>query len=137
MYMIHQAWTLGWGNADDLEATVNLLRKVDGTLVDTYVARTGQNRSQIEDWMKAETWFTAEEAVAAGFVEAVAEPPAKGTGAQGSQAQGAWNLRAYAHAPAALQSSARLPHIPGHATDAHRDRINQRLRVAQLLQPVA
>lgn len=132
MYMIHQAWTMEWGNADDLEATVALLRKVDGTLADTYVARTKQERDQIVAWMKAETWFTAEEAVAAGFVEAVSEAPAKTT-----QAQGAWNLRAYGKAPTAMQSSSRLPQIPGDATGDHRARINQRLRVAQLLQPVA
>lgn len=131
MYMIHQAWTMEWGNADDLEATAVLLRKVDGTLADTYVARTGQERAQIVDWMKAETWFTADEAVAAGFVEAVAEPPPKST-----TAQGAWNLRAYGKAPTTLQSSARLPQIPGYADSDHRARINQRLRIARVLQPV-
>lgn len=131
MYMIHQAWTLAWGNADDLEATVELLRKVDGTLIDTYVAASGQERAQIEAWVKAETWFTADEAVEAGFVGAVA-----GGEAAEPKAQGAWNLRAYAKAPKALQTSAALPQIPGYVSDDARARLNQRLRVARLLQPV-
>jgi len=133
MYMIHQAWTFAFGNADDLEATVGLLRKVDGTLVDTYVARTGAERQQIVDWMAAETWFTAAEAVEAGFVEALADTKAADTNAQ---ATGAWNLRAYAHAPEALQTPAHPPQIPGYASADHRQRIQQRLRVARVLQPV-
>lgn len=131
MYMIHQAWTLAWGNADDLEATVSLLRKVDGTLADTYVATSAQDRDQVVAWMKAETWFTADEALKAGFVKSIA-----GAAADSTQAQGAWNLRAYAKAPSAMQSSAQLPQIPGYADGAHRDRINQRLRIARVLQPV-
>lgn len=131
MYMIHQAWTLAWGNADDLEATVSLLRKVDGTLADTYVATSAQEREQIVAWMKAETWFTADEALQAGFVKSIA-----GATADSTQAHGTWNLRAYARAPSAMQSSAQLPQIPGYADSAHRDRINQRLRIARVLQPV-
>jgi len=132
MYMIHQARTFAWGNAEDLTATVELLRKVDTQLADTYVTASGQERAQIEEWMKAETWFTAEEAVSNGFIKAVASD-SKDTSAQ---AQGTWNLRAYTRAPAGMQSSARLPQIPGHASGDHRDRINQRLRVARVLQPV-
>lgn len=132
MYMIHQAWTIEIGNADDLEATAKLLRKVDTQLAETYMAASGQERAQIEAWMQAETWFTAEEAVANGFIKAVAADT-KDTSAQ---AQGAWNLRAYTKAPAGMQSSARLPQIPGYASGDHRDRIDQRLRVARVLQPI-
>lgn len=134
MYMIHQAWTFALGNADDLEQTVALLRKVDGQLADTYVAATAKEREQIVAWMAAETWFTAAEAVENGFVGAIAEPSVK-KGAS-AKAAGTWNLRAYAHAPAHLQASAQLPQLPEHATDDHRHRIHQRLRVARLLQSI-
>lgn len=135
MYMIHQSWTFAWGNAEELEATVGLLRKVDGVLAGQYVATTGQELEQVQAWMKAETWFTAEEAVKAGFVKAIAgsaEPDED----DDAQARGAWNLRAYDRAPARMQSSARLPQIPGYASADHRHRIEQRLRVAQACQPV-
>lgn len=138
MYMIHQAWTFALGNADDLEKTVALLRKVDGQLADTYAATTGKDRDTIDAWMKAETWFTAAEAVAEGFVGAIAEPAVKE-----ASAQGAWNLRAYARAPAALRTSAAqrpaLPQpdpAPAAATPDHRNRQHQRLRLLTACAPI-
>lgn len=92
MFMIHKAWTIAFGNAADLLDTATLLEKIDGTLAATYAARTGGDVEQIAAWMKAETWFTADEAVQHGFADAVA------TGVQGSAA---WNLAALGKPPAA------------------------------------
>lgn len=91
MIMIHKAWTLAYGNADDLVHTADLLDKIDGTLVQTYADRTKQATAQIEQWMAAETWFTSADAVKHGFADSVADTSAK--------AQAAWNLSAYAKAP--------------------------------------
>jgi hypothetical protein len=66
--MIHQAWTIAMGNADDLRATAGLLDKVDGTMIDGYVRRApGKDPNEVKAWMSAETWFDAEEAIDAGF----------------------------------------------------------------------
>lgn len=89
--MIHKAWTIAFGNANDLMDTAALLEKVDASLVATYVKETGQDAAQIEEWMAAETWFTAQEAVDNGFADKIAEPATK--------AKAAWNLAAYDHAP--------------------------------------
>lgn len=91
MVMIHKAWTMAYGNADDLIQTADLLEKIDSTLVDTYAVRTKQDPKQIADWMGAETWFTAQEAVDAGFADRIAETKAKAQ---------VWDLSAYAKAPA-------------------------------------
>lgn len=91
LVMIHNGWTYTMGNAADLRATADLLDKVDGTLVATYAARTKQDPAQIADWMAAETWFTAEEAKAAGLVDSIA------TDTPSAQAQ--WDLSAYNRAP--------------------------------------
>jgi len=50
---------------------VESLTKVDQTIVDTYAARVGDRstREQIEEWIAAETWMTAEEAVSRGFAD--------------------------------------------------------------------
>lgn len=102
MVMIHKAWTWAWGNADELQKTASLLAKIDGTLVQTYVDRTGQTADQVQDWMAAETWFTAAEAVEQGFADAVA------VDTKGDGAQAAWNLRAYLRPPEGrLQAPAR------------------------------
>lgn len=100
LFMIHKAWTVAYGNADDLLATAELLDKIDGTLVETYVDRTGQKAEQVAAWMAAETWFTAQEAVDAGFADSIASD--KGAD-EDPEARAAWNLSAYAHAPAAPQ----------------------------------
>lgn len=95
MMMIHKALSAVWGNADDMRGRAELLEKIDGTLVKTYADRTGQSPDDIAAWMTAETWFTADEAIDKGFADrksaAASEPSAKAQ---------AWNLRAYANAPA-------------------------------------
>lgn len=78
-YMIHNPWTVDWGNADQLERTVAHLRTEEKTVRDLYARRTGQTDERIKDWMTAETWFSAAEAVEYGFCDAVMkEPDGKG-----------------------------------------------------------
>lgn len=93
MFMIHKAWTVAWGNADDLHKTGELLDKIDGTLINTYAARSGQGDARIAEWMAAETWFTAEEAVQYGFADRVASASDPAETAPANQAQ--WNLNAF------------------------------------------
>lgn len=69
--MIHRAWTLTEGNADDARKTLADLERQDNKLAAIYAAKAG---GEIHDWldaMSAETWYTAEEAVAAGLADAV------------------------------------------------------------------
>lgn len=93
-FMIHNAWTLAMGNADELDETAALLRKVDDSIVDDYRRKTGADVEQVRDWMKAETWFNADEALANGFVDRLA--------GQQASAGNHWNLAAYNNTPAAL-----------------------------------
>jgi len=102
MFMIHKAWTLAWGNADDIRKTAALLDQIDDTLVATYAARTGQSPEQIREWLAAETWFTAQEALDKGFVtqisgDAASDPSSSAT--NNVLRAPAWNLSAYASAP--------------------------------------
>lgn len=93
--MIHKAWTLDFGNADDLRKTAGLLDQIDESLVKTYAAHTGQESQQILDWMAAETWFEADKAAELGFVSRVAEAETKSAKAL------AWDLSAFKNAPVA------------------------------------
>lgn len=74
-YMIHNPWTIDWGNADQLEQTVNHLRTEEATVRQLYAKRTGQTDEQIKEWMTAETWFSAADAVKYGFCDAIMEEP--------------------------------------------------------------
>lgn len=40
-FMIHKAWSMAWGNSDELRKEADLLDKVDGSLAKTYHDRTG------------------------------------------------------------------------------------------------
>lgn len=128
MFMIHKAWTGMWGNAEDLRKEADLLDKIDGTLAETYADKTGKDIAAITEWMAAETWFTAQEALEAGFATSIAEAEAKAL---------AWDLSAYDNAPKAERQTQPEPApTPGPeptASDEHRDRQQQRLRVLSLL----
>lgn len=97
-YMIHYAWTLGFGNANELRATADMLDKVDQTIVDDYINKTGVEESQIRDWMEKETWFTAAEAVEHGFVDSIIQRQGQTENSLTNKARN-WNLSVYENAP--------------------------------------
>ena len=90
--MIHKAWTIGVGNADDMLASAELLEKIDGTLAETYAAKTDGEASTFADLMRAATSFTAQEAMEAGLADEITT--------QAPKSQTAWDLSAYGTAPA-------------------------------------
>jgi ATP-dependent Clp protease protease subunit len=65
--MIHNAWIMAAGDARELRRTADLLESVNGSLLDTYVARTGGDKAKIAQMMDDETWMTAAEAIQHGF----------------------------------------------------------------------
>lgn len=79
-YMIHNPWCFAYGNANDLEHTIERLRNIEQMSRGFYMKRTGQTEETIREWMDAETWFTAQEAVKYGFADEVLEPEIAGAG---------------------------------------------------------
>lgn len=69
MLMIHEAAGLCAGNAQDMQEMADLLDKISGNIADAYVAKAGGTRDEWRAAMVKETWFTAEEAVAAGLAD--------------------------------------------------------------------
>ena len=80
-YMIHNPMgpsAMAWGDSDDLreaaaetEKMAGILDGLKDSMADIYAARTGSDKSQILDWMAAETWFSAAEAKRAGFADSI------------------------------------------------------------------
>ena len=68
-FMIHNPFTAMCGNADEMEKAAERLRKIEQEDHAMYAQRTGQSEEQIKEWMDAETWFTAREAVQYGFCD--------------------------------------------------------------------
>lgn len=71
MMMVHEASMMIAGDERDLLAGAGLLGKVSGMLAEIYAARAGGSAAEWRDRMKAETWFTSSEAVAAGLADRV------------------------------------------------------------------
>jgi ATP-dependent protease ClpP protease subunit len=131
-FMVHETWTFAIGNKGELRRTADLLDKCDQVMLAEYQRRSGNSLEQLTAWVEGETWFTAEEAMKAGFVDEVKVVAA---GAQASARR--WNLSAYTKAP-----KIDLPDEPAaepplaHASDEQRNQQQRRLRVARVLQPI-
>lgn len=98
MLMIHKAWGMAIGNEEDMRATADLLGKIDGQIADTYARRASGEKEDYLALMAAETWFTADEAVAAGLADEVLAE-------NNQRPQAKWDLSAFANAPAADESA--------------------------------
>ncbi len=125
MVMIHKAWTIGIGNSEDFMAAAALLEKIDGELAATYQAKAG---GEADDWaaaMRAETWYTGAEAVAAGLVDRVADG-----GAATAKAQ--FDLSAYTRPPQPVAEPEATPPANDNA-DADAADLARRRRVAAAL----
>jgi len=72
-FMIHNPMTVAFGNADEIEKTVEHLRSMEGTFREMYASKCGKSDEQIKAWMDAETWFTAARAVEEGFCDELLE----------------------------------------------------------------
>ncbi|MFA5593221.1 MAG: head maturation protease, ClpP-related [Micavibrio sp.] len=93
--MIHNSWGLVIGNRHDLLDMAATLEKIDASILADYHEKTGNDKAQIADWMDRETWFTAQEALDARFVDRLAVSEEK-------QAQQRWDVSAYVHPPDAF-----------------------------------
>lgn len=73
MLMVHQASTFEYGNADVFEKTAKDLRKVDKAVTASYKKRFVGEEDELIQLLKDETWLTAEESVALGFADEIAD----------------------------------------------------------------
>ena len=128
-YMIHNGWTIAIGDKRAMTATAELLDKVDASIVNVYAKRTGAELEQIVEWMNAETWFTAEEAVQHNFANRLASKPEKASNATAK----AFNLSAFDKAPKALLQPPEPPADPNPVDAAQwRTHNERRLRLLNL-----
>ena len=70
-YMIHNPWSVAWGEADELRKTADVLDKMRDELINLYSARSGIDGDEIGQMMDDETWMTADEAAEKGFASRV------------------------------------------------------------------
>lgn len=71
LFMVHGSSLSVAGNASDLQQGAETLRKYDALLATVYAEKTGKPLDEIRALMDEETWYTPEEALAAGFVDEI------------------------------------------------------------------
>jgi ATP-dependent Clp endopeptidase proteolytic subunit ClpP len=70
--MIHNVQSGAWGEAAELRKEADVAEKMTAQLLAIYVAKTGKSEAEVKAKMDAETWFTAEEALAFGLIDEIA-----------------------------------------------------------------
>jgi ATP-dependent protease ClpP protease subunit len=72
--MIHDPSGIVMGTATDMRDMAATMDKIAGSMVRGYAARSGRSEEEIAALMAAETWFDAQDALAAGLATRIAEP---------------------------------------------------------------
>ncbi len=69
--MIHDAWGLAIGNAATMRDAGDLLDRLSDNIASVYASKTGGTTAEWRTAMLAESWYSAEEAVAAGLADSI------------------------------------------------------------------
>lgn len=77
--MIHNAWSIAWGDAEELRDLAKTLDEIDAGIRMAYKLKTGMDDKTLDELMQADTWMNAESAKAYGFVDEIlfVDTPAK------------------------------------------------------------
>ena len=76
MMMIHRAWSGTMGNAKDFRKMADDLDKIDLSIEETYLAKSGMKQPDLAALLDAETWLTAQECMDLGLCDKVEEEKA-------------------------------------------------------------
>lgn len=74
MFMIHNPWSVAFGESKDFTRTAGLLDDLKENIISAYAGRTGMERKQLSSMMDEESWLTADEALEMGFITEITEP---------------------------------------------------------------
>ena len=67
MVMIHNPSVVAWGTAEVMRKQAEILDKIKDAILNTYETRTKLGRDALTAAMDDETWYSADEAITAGF----------------------------------------------------------------------
>lgn len=122
MWMVHEAFGLAVGSAEEMAKMAQTLDQVSANLAGVYAQRCGGTAAGWREVMRAETWYTADEAVAAGLAHRVGGEAARLPASAGLAAAHTMPGRIAARLRELPQASAlRAPDRPRAVTTAGRD----------------
>lgn len=70
-FMIHDAWTIAFGNRHDMADCAQVLGQLDEAIARTYVSRAKVGIRAVREMMDDETWLDASAAIDKGFADAL------------------------------------------------------------------
>lgn len=73
LLMIHNAWSYGVGNANELRKQADDLDKITQASINAYMSRISISETELKKKMDDESWITAEEALVDGFATSILE----------------------------------------------------------------
>lgn len=72
MYMIHEGMsTVRMARASKLRQSADLLDKINGEMIGIYSTKSGIDEDELKVLLDKETWYTADEAKSAGFIDEI------------------------------------------------------------------
>ena len=71
--MIHNPWTIAWGDERDMERVKAQLAEVKETIINAYQLKTGLDRKELSDLMDDETYFEVYWAIEHKFADGIIE----------------------------------------------------------------
>ena len=78
LLMVHTPWKIASGNAASMRSNADLLDTYSNSYLQGYARKSGASLEQVTAWMAADngagTWFTAQQALAAGLADEVIAP---------------------------------------------------------------
>jgi ATP-dependent Clp protease protease subunit len=77
LLMVHNAWTVGIGNAAELRKQADDLDKITRASIEAYKAHSTLSEDEIKALLDAETWILPEEALEYGFATKVEKTESK------------------------------------------------------------
>ena len=73
LLMIHNAWTYGYGDANELRKLADDIEKITLPSVEIYKSVSNLSEEKIKEMMDEETWITADEALEYGFATSIVD----------------------------------------------------------------
>lgn len=73
VYIIHNSWTIDWGDKHDLRKTADVLDNLDKIAAKVYTKKSGKKLSEIISIQNEETYFYGQDIIDAGFADEIIE----------------------------------------------------------------
>lgn len=71
MFMIHNPWSMAFGEAEDFRKEADLLDKIKSELISIYMTKFEGSEEELKQMLDQETWLTDKEAMKFGFVDSM------------------------------------------------------------------